>query len=87
MHDANRRTLSSRSMIEKAPLQVYYAALLFNPERSHVLKQYYRGIPFIQRDSIVLREWSPLIQTFEGNSEDVSAVLFSPDGKLITSAS
>ena len=74
-------------MIEKAPLQVYYAALLFSPEQSLVRKQYYSKIPFIQRDPIVLQEWSPLIQAFEGHSGAVNAVGFSPDGKLVASAS
>jgi roadblock/LC7 domain-containing protein len=32
-------------------------------------------------------EWSSLIQTLEGHSDSVTAVVFSPDGKLVASAS
>jgi len=87
LYDARRFILSNRFMIDKAPLQVYYAALLISPERSLVRKQYYGGIAFIQRDPKVEQKWSPLIQTFEGHSEGVNVVVFSPDGKLVASAS
>ena len=86
-YDARRFIRSNRFIIEKAPLQVYSSALVFSPERSLVRKQYYSGIPFIQQDPIVLQNWSPLIQTFEGHSGNVKAVVFPPDGKLVASAS
>ncbi|RPB29053.1 WD40 repeat-like protein, partial [Terfezia boudieri ATCC MYA-4762] len=87
VYDVRRFILSSRFIIEKAPLQLYSAALLFSPEKSLVRKQYYDGIPFIQRDPVVVQKWSPLILTLEGHSYYVNVVVFSPDGKLVASAS
>ncbi|KAF8447016.1 vegetative incompatibility protein HET-E-1 [Terfezia claveryi] len=87
VYDVWRFILSNRFMIEKAPLQLYYAALLFSPINSLVRKQHYHGIPFIQRDPVVVQNWSPLILTLEGHSDFVIVVVFSPDGKLIASAS
>ena len=87
IYDARRFIRSNRFAIEKAPLQLYYAGLLFSPERSLVRKQYYSGIPFIQWDPTVEQQWSPLIQTFEGHLPGARTLVFSPDGKLIASAS
>ncbi|RPB19124.1 hypothetical protein L211DRAFT_771959, partial [Terfezia boudieri ATCC MYA-4762] len=86
-YDAKRFILHNRSIIGIAPLQVYYAALLFTPETSLLRRQYLRRIPWIHREPKVIRNWSPLIQTFEGHSHYVNAVVFSPDGKLVASAS
>ena len=86
-YDARRFIQSNRFMIGKAPLQIYSSGLLFSPEESLVRKHYYGGIPFFQQDPIVEQKWSPLIQTLEGHSDAVVAVVFSPDGKLVASAS
>ena len=86
-HDTKRFILHNRSIIETAPLQVYYSALLFTPETSLIRKQYWKGIPWILMEPKVIYQWSPLIQTFEGHSGRTTAVVFSPDGKLVASAS
>jgi hypothetical protein len=45
IHDAKRFALYNRSIIETAPLQIYYSALIFAPEMSLVRKQFYEPGP------------------------------------------
>ena len=69
-----------------APLQVYYAGLLFTPHTSLVREIYFKGIPWISREPNVVPAWSPLIQTLPVGS-GVNSVVFSPDGQLLASGS
>jgi WD40 repeat protein len=55
---------------------------------SVVRKQFEDQIPcWIRRLSKVQKDWSALLQTLEGHSGPINAVAFSPDGKLLASAS
>ena len=88
IHDAKRFILYSRSVIEKAPLQLYCSALVFAPENSIVRKQFEKYIPFwIRTKSKVQENWDAELQTLEGHSSPVTSVAFSPDGKVVASAS
>jgi WD40 repeat protein len=78
----------SRIAIEQAPLQTYISALIFAPKRSITRNKFEREIPnWIIRLPRVREEWSAALQTLEGHSRGVNAVAFSPDGKLVASAS
>lgn len=80
--------LSSRYVIEEAPLQTYCSALVFAPERSVVRRKFKDTMPsWICRFPEVQRDWSALLQTLEGHISGVSTVAFSPDGQLVASAS
>src|SRR5271156_3945697 len=88
IHDAKRFALYSRSIIEEAPLQIYCSALVFAPEMSIIRGQFKEQIPhWIHRLPKVQRYWAPPLQKLEGHSGPVYAVAFSPDGKLVASAS
>ena len=88
IHDAKRFALYNRSIIEEAPLQIYCSALVFAPEMSLVRKQFKGQIPsWITGLPIVQKEWSSALQTLEGHLDWVNAVAFSPDGRLVASAS
>ena len=88
MHDARRSVLESRYIIETAPLQVYESALLFSPEASTVKRLFLEELPgWIERPPMVEKDWTPSLQALEGHSDPVSAVVFSPDGQLLASAS
>ena len=88
IHDAKRFSLNFRWIIEQAPLQIYSSALLFAPEMCLVRKEFQVQMPkWIT--SVIRRQkyWSSALQALEGHSDAVNAVVFSPDGKLISSAS
>ena len=88
MEDATRFLLENRSVIEKAPLQVYSSALIFSPERSQVKSLFRDRIPkWIKTLPAVSTDWGPLLQSLEGHSDLVDAVAFSPDGHRLASAS
>ncbi|PMD49976.1 WD40 repeat-like protein [Hyaloscypha bicolor E] len=88
VHDAKRFVLYNRSVIEQAPLQTYCSALVFSPTASVIRKQFKDKIPrWIRRLPEVESNWNALLQTLEGHSSSVIAVAFSPDGKLLASAS
>ncbi|KAF2176113.1 hypothetical protein K469DRAFT_700434 [Zopfia rhizophila CBS 207.26] len=88
IHDMKRFALYVRPAIEQAPLQVYYSALVFAPTMSIVKKQFKDQVPrWIQRLPVVEKDWNALLQTLEGHSSSVRAVAFSPDGKVLASAS
>jgi len=70
-----------------APLQVYYSGLLFAPETSLIRAGYFEKVPWISLQPRVVDVWSSLIQTLEGHTAGVCSAVFSPDGKLVASAS
>ncbi|KAH6976720.1 hypothetical protein EDB80DRAFT_899880 [Ilyonectria destructans] len=84
IEDAYRFILHNQLIIEHAPLQTYVSALLFTPVDSII-----RGLFTVEEPSWVLtkptveQNWSPCFQTFEGHSDWVNAVAFSPDGSRI----
>ncbi|OAG10550.1 putative WD-repeat protein [Paraphaeosphaeria sporulosa] len=88
LRDASRFALQSVSILAKAPLQIYSSALLFSPEASIVRKAFIghmtQGVDVLSgRDA----DWDACRNVLEGHSERVRAVVFSPDGQLIASAS
>ena len=88
LQDATRFALYNRSVIEVAPLQLYYSALLFAPKFSMV-----RGYISDEISSLISRlpetpdHWHTLQQTLEGHSGPVTAVTFSTDGQIVASGS
>src|SRR5438128_2312876 len=86
--DAKRFILNNRAIIEVAPLQTYSSALVFSPTMSRVRRQFQDCIPeWIKETPMVEKNWSSCLQPLEGHSDPVSAVAFSPDGRLLASAS
>ena len=72
------------AMIQRYPLQIYASALVFAPEQSIVRKLYAASIPKYPE---VEASWGAHTTTFDGHIGRVTAVAFSPDGKLMASAS
>jgi WD40 repeat protein len=88
VYDAKRFTLYNRLAIEKTPLQLYLSALIFAPEKSMVREQFKYLIPnWIKKKFKGQEYWSAILQTLEGHLGKVTSIAFSPDGKLVASAS
>jgi WD40 repeat protein len=88
LKDAEKFVLSYRSIIERAPLQTYAAALAFCPTETEGKRQYWgERLQFIKTVTGIRDNWDPCFQILEGHSSWVSAVAFSPDGKTVVSAS
>jgi WD40 repeat protein len=74
--------------IENSPLQVYASALVFSPARSLIRGLFKKEEPkWITIKPAMGDKWSACLQTLEGHSSGVYSVVFSPDGKVVASAS
>ncbi|KAH8802971.1 putative G-protein beta WD-40 repeat-containing protein [Xylogone sp. PMI_703] len=83
LHDARRFILNYRSIIDRAPLQLYSSALLFAPKKSLVRKvSEHLMSPWIITKPEMEDDWNSCSQTIGGYSE-VSALAFSPNMKLL----
>ncbi|KAJ9257824.1 hypothetical protein DTO195F2_5456 [Paecilomyces variotii] len=88
LDDAKRFVLSCISIIDIAPLQLYCSALVFAPEKSRIRHMFDDNIPsWIRRLPKVDTSWSAAQQTLEPHDGPVLAVAFSPNGRLVASAS
>ncbi|KAF2631394.1 hypothetical protein BU25DRAFT_407050 [Macroventuria anomochaeta] len=88
LRDANRFVLRFCSIVAEAPLQVYSSALVFAPETSIVRKTFvYQAILAVEILSGGEADWDACRSVLEGHSLSVKAVVFSPDGQLVASAS
>ncbi|KAN0086979.1 hypothetical protein V8E54_000667 [Elaphomyces granulatus] len=88
LRDAEKVVLQYRSIVERAPLQIYGSALVFSPMRSEVRMQHWKErLSFIKNVIGIKESWDPCLQTLEGHGDFVKAVAFSPDGKVLASAS
>ena len=88
VHDALRFAMWSGAGIQEAPLQVYYGALVFAPERSVLRHQFRQEMPEgVQVKYGLGEDWGPLLQTLEGHTSYVISVAFSAAGDRLASAS
>ncbi|KAF3914547.1 hypothetical protein ABW20_dc0104170 [Dactylellina cionopaga] len=88
LHDIERFVAFNQSIIAQAPLQVYFSCLIFAPENSIVRNTFApKYLCWVRKAPKTPTSWGPLMQTLEGHSRGVTSVAFSPDGKLLASAS
>ncbi|KIN07133.1 hypothetical protein OIDMADRAFT_174150 [Oidiodendron maius Zn] len=87
IHDMKRFALYNRLAIEQAPLQIYYAALIFAPVTSIVKRLFKDRIPSWMRRLPVRENWGASLQTLEGHTHSIESIAFSHDSALLASAS
>ncbi|KAK4078309.1 uncharacterized protein Triagg1_3325 [Trichoderma aggressivum f. europaeum] len=88
IRDIKRIILINRWSLDEAPLQIYSSALIFAPEQSVIRNMFRDQIPpWISLLPQVESNWDACLATLEGHSEGTIAVNFSPDGRLLASAS
>ncbi|KAF4957868.1 hypothetical protein FSARC_11164 [Fusarium sarcochroum] len=85
--DAERLMMHFAPIIERAPFQVYAAALVFCPTNSIGRSTlWHQVLPFAKNIKAIEDNWNPLIQALEGHGSEIRSVAFSNDGKSIASA-
>ncbi|KAL8402643.1 hypothetical protein RB596_009126 [Gaeumannomyces avenae] len=88
LRDLQRFLPKNCTTIDAWPLQIYVSALEFAPEKRVIRKLWRHKLPHsISLLSPVDLDWNPCVATFEGHSNSVYSVAFSPDGQKLASAS
>lgn len=88
IRDATRAVTSRQTLLEDAPLQVYSSMLYFLPLAS-IVRQVFWGHRFPHDCKIdgLSMHWNTHLQTLSGHREPINTLSFSPDGRLLASAS
>lgn len=86
--DCQKFLSTHRYIITSAPLQVYVSALVFGPSRSLVRQCFKDAVPkWVDIQPPPSEDWDSCFQLLQGHTQNVSQVLFSPDGCLLATAS
>ncbi|KAL5594429.1 uncharacterized protein BROUX77_007776 [Berkeleyomyces rouxiae] len=88
LEDASHFIQRDLSTITKTPLQLYSSLLAFAPKNSLVRRIFEQDIPkWMMLKPQTDNEWLQKQETLERHNDKVFSVVFSPDGKLVASAS
>ncbi|OBT63596.1 hypothetical protein VE03_07330 [Pseudogymnoascus sp. 23342-1-I1] len=89
VYDAGRFVLSSKLVIEEAPLQIYSSALMFSPSKSKVRSMFRHLIPsWITQVPEYKENWTSELYVLQGGLYgSITSVCFSPLNDLLVSGS
>jgi len=60
---------------------------MFSPNHSILRQKFLRGVKWLKVAPVVEDNWDACLQSLEGHQDEIVAVCFSPDGRLLASAS
>ncbi|KAF3286603.1 hypothetical protein TWF970_008456 [Orbilia oligospora] len=89
VQDMKRLVRQNQRIIDIAPMQAYWSALIFVPGKS-ILRNIFNLdvlLPGVTRLPKVPDQWDAILQTLEGHTGSVWSVAFSIDGKMVASSS
>ncbi|KAF1957426.1 hypothetical protein CC80DRAFT_592694 [Byssothecium circinans] len=88
IRDGKRFVLNCRPAIEVAPLQLYYSALIFSPQKSVIREKFEEQMDgWITKKPAVEPDWSTCLQTLADHQDEVNSVAFSHDSRFLASGS
>ncbi|RSL62260.1 hypothetical protein CEP53_004824 [Fusarium sp. AF-6] len=88
LEDARRFVLAYRHIAAQSPLQLYSSALIFSPVNSVIRQTFAEDIPaYVTLLPKVDDDWSAALMALEGHRNMVFDAVFSPDSRLLASAS
>ncbi|KAK4927594.1 hypothetical protein LTR66_016280 [Elasticomyces elasticus] len=88
VHDARRFIHKYYQIADRAPLQLYYAGLVFAPTTAIIRNEFKQELPsLIGLLPRVEERWGAQLQALEDSLGSVLSVAFSPDGRLLASGS
>ncbi|KAI8668613.1 NACHT domain-containing protein [Fusarium keratoplasticum] len=88
LEGARRFILAHRHIASRVPLQLYSSALIFSPVNSVIRQTFVEDMPpYITLFPKVDQDWSAALMSLEGHQAMVFDAVFSPDSRLLASAS
>lgn len=88
LHDGKHFVLKIHQIANETPLQIYCTGLVFAPQTAIICEEFKSELPsWICQFPQVNERWSAELQALEGHTHSVQSVAFSPDGRLLESAS
>ncbi|KAF2148083.1 WD40 repeat-like protein [Myriangium duriaei CBS 260.36] len=85
--DAQRFLQRNWPIIDLAPMQVYYSALCFAPQKSTIRESHSEDLNEFSLLPTVPLIWTPEILSFAEHEKSVTTVDYSPDGTMVASGS
>ncbi|KAL9625286.1 MAG: hypothetical protein Q9160_000688 [Pyrenula sp. 1 TL-2023] len=86
--DAIRFVRQNYHILEIWPLQIYSSGIIFSPQSSPVRQANIDKLPaWLRRLRPTTETWTPLIQTLQGHSQEITSISFSLGSQQIASSS
>ncbi|KAI1453174.1 WD40 repeat-like protein [Annulohypoxylon moriforme] len=87
LYDLNRFILFSQYIIQEAPLQLYYSAILFTPTRSIIRSIFGKSLDkWVKKRPILNNSWSTELMCLDADSRRINSIAVSPDSKTIVAS-
>ncbi|KAI0894650.1 hypothetical protein F4806DRAFT_497897 [Annulohypoxylon nitens] len=87
IYDAHRFILFNRRVVEDTPLQVYYSAVFFSPNKSIIKSLFRKSLDqWIAKSPVVDEGWGVELMILEGHNDNIVSIEISQDNQTIATA-